>query len=77
MFVEFYNELSSKGVYHDECDYSCFLYQRGITKDNYLTDSYYYIKNGDLYLLKAFKIYSPFREEEYFSTSDFLIQITE
>ena len=76
-FVEFYNELSSKGVYHDECDYSCFLYQRGITKDNYLTDSYYYIKNGDLYLLKAFKIYSPFREEEYFSTSDFLIQITE
>lgn len=76
-FVEFYNELFSKGVYHDECDYNCFLYQRGITNKNYLNDSYYYIKNGNLYLLKAFKIYSPFNEEKYFSTSDFLIQLTE
>ena len=58
-FVDFYNDELEKGYFHDECDYACFLYQRGITDDNYMEDIYYYVKDGNLYVLKPFKVYSP------------------
>ena len=50
---------------------------RGIKNNNYMEDVHYFIREGNLYALKAFQIYSPFNEEEYFSFQDFLIQITE
>ena len=76
-FGEYYNKAIEKGYYGGECDYDCFLLLRGINNNDYLENSYYYIKNGNLYILKPFKIYSPFSEEKFFSTNDFLIQITE
>lgn len=76
-FKSFYVDLYNKKYFDEECNYDCFLYMRGIENTNYLEDSSYYIKNGNLYVIKPFKIYSVFEEEKYFSSSDFLIQITE
>ena len=72
-----YETLKEKNYYHDECDYGCFLFQRGIENDKYMNNIYYYIKNGNLYAIRPFKIYSSFKEENYFSTKHFLIQITQ
>lgn len=76
-FGEFYNELKEKNFYHGECNYDCFLSLRGIKNGNYMADINYYIKSGNLYALKTFNIYSALNEEDYFSTKDFLIQITQ
>lgn len=76
-FAEYYNGEKEKNILNDECNYDCFLFQRGIENNNYMEDSYYYIKEADLYVIKPFKIYSVFNEEKYFSTNDFLIQITD
>lgn len=76
-FKEFYVNLYQEKYFDEECDYDCFLYMRGIENTDYLKDSYYYIRNGNLYVLNPFKIYSPFREEKYFSLEDHYIQITE
>lgn len=76
-FKEYYVQERKENILNDECEYDCFLHQRGIKNNDYLEGSYYYIKNADLYVLKPFKIYSAFNEENFFSTNDFLIQITE
>lgn len=76
-FKWFYNDEKSKGVLDGECDYECFLNMRGIENNNYTEDRKLYINQGNLYVLKAFNIYSPFSEEEYFTFNDFLFQITE
>lgn len=76
-FKSFYVDLYNKRFFDEECSYDCFLYMRGISDSDYLDNSHYYIKNGDLYVLRPFNIYSPFNEEDYFTLSDFLIQITE
>lgn len=76
-FKEFYVNLYQEKYFDEECDYDCFLYMRGIENTDYFKDSYYYIRNGNLYVLNPFKIYSPFREEKYFSLEDHYIQITE
>lgn len=76
-FKSFYVDLYKKKYFDEECNYDCFLYMRGIDDNLYLDNSSYYIKNGNLYVIRPFKIYSVFGEEKYFSSSDFLIQITE
>lgn len=76
-FKEFFNELNEENHYFNECDYSCFLGLRGIKDEDYMEDIHYYIKKGNLYVIRPFKIYSSFKDEDYFSPSDFLIQITE
>lgn len=76
-FKEFFNELNEENHYFNECDYSCFLGLRGIKDEEYMEDIHYYIKKGNLYVIRPFKIYSSFKDEDYFSPSDFLIQITE
>ncbi|MBQ8193459.1 MAG: hypothetical protein IJZ46_05260 [Bacilli bacterium] len=76
-FREFYKDEVDKKVLDGECDYECFLYMRGIEDDNYTKDRKLYINSGNLYVLKAFDIYSPFSEENYFTFNDYLFQITE
>lgn len=76
-FKSFYVDLFEKRYFDEECSYECFLYMRGMKDNDYLENSSYYIKNGDLYVLRPFNIYSSFNEEDYFTLSDFLIQITE
>ena len=74
-FREFYNDEKNKNVLDGECDYECFLYMRGIENENYIQDIGLYISEGKLYVLKAFDIYSPFSEENYFTFDDFLFEI--
>lgn len=76
-FKEFYVDLYQDKYFDEECNYDCFLYMRGIENYDYMKESYFYIKKGNLYVLNPFKIYSPFREEKYFSLEDHYIQITE
>ena len=76
-FRDFYKDEVDKKVLDGECDYECFLYMRGIEDDNYTKDRKLYINSGNLYVLKAFDIYSPFSEENYFTFNDYLFQITE
>lgn len=75
-FIDYYNKLLEKKIYNNECDFEyCFLGLRGI-KGDYGKDINYYIKNGNLYVVKPFNIYSVYDEEDYFTTKDFFIQIT-
>ena len=76
-FSEFYQDLLSKKILDGECNYDCFLSFRKIENENYTKDSHLYVKQGNLYVVKAFPIYSPFSEEDYFTLDDFYIQITE
>lgn len=76
-FGDYYNDIKKKKILNNECDYyDCFLHLRGINNENYMENVHYYIKNGNLYVIKPFNIYSIYKEDEYFSTSSFLIQIT-
>ena len=76
-FAKYYKDLvEKKYVNADECDYLCFLYLRGIVDENYLENYHYYIKNGNLYVIKEFSLYSYYKENEYFTTKSFYIQIT-
>ena len=75
-FMEFYQNLLGK-YFDEECNYDCFLYMRGIKNNNYMDNTDYYIKEGNLYVVKPFNIYSAFSEEKYFKTKDFFIQVTQ
>ena len=76
-FIEYYNKLLEKNIYNNECDYErCFLGLREIDGD-FGKDVSYYIKNGNLYAIKTFNIYSVYDEEKYFSAKNFFIQITQ
>lgn len=77
-FREYYEKEFQENYFDDECDYDgCFMDIRGIKNNNYMENVNYYIKDGNLYVIKPFNIYSIYNEEEFFSTSDFLIQITD
>lgn len=76
-FGDYYNDLAEKKyIMDDECDYNCYLELRGIEDDNYLENVHYYIKNGNLYAIRAFNIFSFYDEDKYFTTDSFLFQIT-
>lgn len=65
-FETYYNDLVKyKYFTKKECDYSCYLKNRGISS-NYLDNIHLYINNGSLVLYKFFYTYSDFEEEEYF-----------
>ena len=74
-FRAFYNDEKDKKILDQECDYECFLYMRGIENNNYIENIELYISEGKLYVLRAFDIYSPFSEEDYFTFDDFLFEI--
>ena len=77
-FGEYYNDLvEKKYINSDKCDYLCFLYLKGIINVNYMENYHYYIKNGNLYVIKEFIMYSTYHDEKYFSPKSSFIQITE
>ena len=58
-FKEYYVDLyNGKYIVAEECDYLCFLYLSGIIDEKYMDGIHYYIKNGNLYAVKSFNIYS-------------------
>lgn len=76
-FIDYYNKLLDENIYNNECDFErCFLGLREI-KGDFGKGVSYYIKNGNLYAIKTFNIYSVYDEEKYFTTKDFFIQITQ
>ncbi len=70
-FKEFYGDLVKKGYYtENQCNYDCFLKNRGIS-NNYLNGTSYYIENNSLTLFKYFYIYSDYLEENYFKDENY------
>lgn len=76
-FGEYYQTILEKEYMNEsKCDYECFLYFRGIVFEQYLKDYHLYIKNGDLYVIRPFNIFSYYDEDKYFTSKHFFIQIT-
>ena len=64
-FKAFYKDLVAGKFYtKKECNYDCFLEQRGLT-NNYLSNASYYIEDGSLTLFMYYNIYSDYLEEQY------------
>ena len=70
-FKGFYSDLVNSKFYTEkECNYKCFLSNRGIS-DNYLNGTSYYIENGSLTVFKYYYIYSDYNEDEYFKNTNY------
>lgn len=70
-FKGYYRDLVNQKFYTEkECNYKCFLENRGIS-DNYLNGTSYYIQNGSLTVLKYFYIHSDYLEENYFKNTNY------
>ncbi len=70
-FKSYYTDLINQKYYtKKECDYECFLNNRGITK-KYLNNISYYIDDGSLTLFKYYYRYSSYEEELYFTDDSF------
>lgn len=66
-FKSYYQDLIKYKYFTEkECNYDCYLKNRGITSD-YLEDIHLYVKGGSLTLYKFFYTYSSYEEEGYFS----------
>ena len=76
-FKAFYKDLVAGKFYTEkECNYECFLENRGITS-NYLNNASYYIENGDLTLFKYYFMYSDYLEEQYLENVGYQFLIKE
>ena len=76
-FNGFYKDLIAGDFYTEkECNYDCFLKNRGISS-NYLENANYYIDNGSLTLFKYFKPYSAYEEEQYFYEENYQFVVKE
>ena len=65
-FKLYYKEIVANGFYtKKQCDYDCFLKNRGIT-ENYLDNTSLYVDKGDLTLFKYFYFDSTYDERQYF-----------
>ena len=74
-FQSYYNDLIKyKYFTKEQCDYNCYLKNRGITS-NYLVDISLYVNNSSLTLYKFFYTYSSFEEEGYFSNPTYRFMI--
>jgi len=75
-FRYYYQELSNEKYFDvSECDYQCFLENRGI--DDYLDGVSYYVKDGDLVAFKSFLFNSIYSEEDYFKDDDFMFVLVQ
>lgn len=76
-FKMYYDNLVAGKFYtRDECDYNCFLNNRGITT-NYSDGVSYYIQDGVLTVFKFFNTTSSYGEEEYFYSEDYQFVVKE
>ncbi len=75
-FQGYYDDIIKNNLYtKKECNYDCFLKNRGITT-NYLEDISFYVDDGKLTLFKYFYRDSDYNEATYFEepTYQFLIK---
>ncbi len=74
-FKKYYSDILKKKYYtKEECNYTCFLTNRGLT-DNYLAGSRLYVKDDSLILYKFYFIASEYYEEEYFGDNPYEIVV--
>ena len=75
-FHFYHQEIIDNDYYAaDECNYECFLRNRGI--NDYLEDIAYYVDDGNLVAFKSFSAYSIFGEEEYFKDDNYKFLLVE
>ncbi len=75
-FKYYYQELVNDEYYHqDECNYECFLDNRGI--DSYMDNVVYFVRDGYLIAYKPFVFHSIFGEEDYFKAEDYEFMIVQ
>ncbi|MBO5414681.1 MAG: hypothetical protein J6A17_03530 [Bacilli bacterium] len=76
-FKKYYTDLVNNKFYTErQCNYKCFLKNRGIS-DNYVNSTSYYIDKGSLTAFKYFYIYSDYEEEKYFKNTNYQFIIIE
>ena len=74
-FQSYYSDLVKKKYYtKEECNYGCFLQNRGITTD-YLKGVSLYVDNKKLTMFKFFYKESDYEEEKYFDNISYQITI--
>lgn len=74
-FENYYREIVRKKYYtKEECNYACFLKNRGLT-DDYLKGVSLYVKDNSLIMYKFFFTVSKYHEEEYFANNSYDIVI--
>ncbi len=70
-FEDYYRQLVKKKYYTEkECDYNCFLKNRGLNT-NYLNGTSLYVKDNSLILFKYFFTVSKYHEEEFFKDNNY------
>ena len=76
-FENYYREIVKKKYYtKEECDYACFLKNRGLT-DDYLKGVSLYVKDNSLVMYKFYFMVSKYHEEEYFADTSYDIVVKE
>lgn len=76
-FKKYYSDLIKGGYYtKKECNYDCFLKNRGISKD-YLKETSLYVEDGKLTLFKYYYRDSVYHEIEYFEDDSYQFLIRE
>ena len=76
-FKSYYNDIIEKKYYtKKECNYTCFLTNRGLT-DKYLNGVSLYVKDDSLIMYKFYFVSSKYYEEEYFGTNPYEIVVKE
>lgn len=76
-FNTYYNDLVEGKFYtKEECNYECFLNNRGITT-NYSDNVSYYIQDGVLTLFKFYYSASDYLEQQYFNDENYQFIIKE
>lgn len=76
-FKKFYTDIVSSGYYtKKQCDYDCFLKNRGLSK-NYLENISFYVEAGKLTLFKYYYRDSVYHEIEFFTDDSYQFLIKE
>ena len=76
-FKKYYSDLVKGGYYtKKQCDYDCFLKNRGISKD-YLEGTSFYVEDGKLTLFKYYYRDSIYHEIEFFKDDSYQFLIRE
>lgn len=76
-FKKYYTDIVKNGYYtKKQCNYDCFLKNRGISK-NYLEDISFYVEDGKLTLFKYYYRDSIYHEIEFFIDDSYQFLIKE
>ena len=61
---DYTNLVNNSVIKQSECNYNCYLNNRGINQSNYLDGTYYFIRDGKLIVFKAINFIPLYEKEE-------------